>query len=124
MTMRTHDDHAASVNCPHQGEGWCLGCVKDMQDRRPSSTTWTHDVDVEMPAIIDRLSQCDGTHSDAAIVCWEHCQKICQEHTGLVNAVGKALKLLVEHGDPFDGDDWEMVQDLRASLKANGGKES
>jgi hypothetical protein len=33
----------------------------------------------------------------------------------------KALELLIDHGDPFRGDDWQTVQDIRVALAPGGG---
>jgi hypothetical protein len=42
------------------------------------------------------------------------------ENAELLAACLSCEKLLLEHGDPFRGDDWQAMQDLRATIaKAN-----
>lgn len=64
------------TNCSHQGEGWCLECVAGLQARLDAKgeTTWTHDISVELLALLERLRSCDGKQSDSCIVVWEQCQ--------------------------------------------------
>lgn len=39
----------------------------------------------------------------------------------LLKACQAAERLLLDHGDPFRGDDWQMMQDIRAAIaKAKG----
>lgn len=42
-------------------------------------TTWTHDIPVQIDALLVRLRACDGKASDAAVLTWEQCQLLLAE---------------------------------------------
>lgn len=45
------------------------------------------------------------------------------EYDRLRGLLATAERLLVDHGDPFRGDDWQAVQDIRAALTQGAEKE-
>lgn len=46
----------------------------------PDTATYTNDVPADaVNVILARLRACDGRTSDAAVVCWEHCQAVVAE---------------------------------------------
>lgn len=48
-------------------------------------------------------------------------ERLSKQH--FMNALRSAEALIVEHGDPFRGDDWQVVQDIRAALAQGAEKE-
>lgn len=50
------------------------------EPRRPTiGTAWTHDIPVEIDALLARLRACDGKQADAVVVVWEQSQMLADE---------------------------------------------
>lgn len=49
-----------------------------------------------------------------------HFAALMERYERMLAACKRAEELLVRRGDPFDGDDWEAVQDIRAALVEAG----
>jgi hypothetical protein len=47
-----------------------------------------------------------------------HFAAFAERYERMRSACKRSEELLVRRGDPFDGDDWEAVQDIRAAIAA------
>jgi hypothetical protein len=46
-------------------------------------TNFTHDVPVELDALLERLKRCDGKNFDSTVIVWEQCQMLVEEIASL-----------------------------------------